>query len=513
MALLLLAVSLAACSGGGDGGTLPLPPPQPPAASALAAVGATDRAGTVDEEVTELVVRVVDRDGRGVASARVTFATANAGQFSAASTVTDAQGDARTRWRLGTTAGMQTASATSGTLAPVSFAASAAPAPANRLGLRTQPGGARVGESLDAAPIVEVRDRFGNLVTSSVTVTAMVQSGPGTVEGTTTATAQGGVATFPSLAFRGPIGDRTLRFEAASLTPVVSSPVLLRPAARTTVNRTDDLSGPQVKVVYVLPSDGADRGLDTLPSLSYSVAVWQRWLAQKLGGRTIRVDTWNGALDISVFRLSRTDAEVRALGAFAVSEIETQLVAAGLVRPDRIYAIYYDGGNTVACGTAPWPGRVAALYLLARPGAARCDLQTLATSATASPWYWEFGMLHELLHALGIVSSRAPNHTSSSPAHVPEPLDLMYAGSAPWGIGPEMSIDVGGDDYEGRNVPAGLPTLSTSPYLAGGLTLLAAGARLPAEGSESVLLRTQRSATPSAAYLPLHAPFSMPDRR
>ena len=122
-------------------------------------------------------------------------------------------------------------------------------------------------------------------------------------------------------------------------------------------------------------------------------------------------------------------------------------------------------------------------------------------------------MLHELLHALGIVSSRAPNHTSSSPAHVPEPLDLMYAGSAPWGIGPEMSIDVGGDDYEGRNVPAGLPTLSTSPYLAGGLTLLAAGARLPAEGSESVLLRTQRSATPSAAYLPLHAPFSMPDRR
>jgi len=514
MSRLLLTLSLAACSGGsGDGSTTPFPQPQLPAASAIAAVGATDRAGTVDAEVPELVVRVVDGNGRGVANARVSFASADAGRFSAASIVTDAQGDARTRWRLGTTAGTQAATATSGMLAPVTFTATAAPAVADRLALRTQPGGSRVGESLDGAAVVEVRDRFGNRVTSSVTVTALKQSGPGTVAGTTTASAVGGIATFPALSLRGPIGERILRFEAASLAPVLSSPVLLRPAARTTADRTDDQSGPQVKVLYVLPRDGPDRGLDTLPSLSYSVAVWQRWLAEKLGGRTIRVDTWNGALDIAVFRLSSTDADVQARGAFAVREIETQLEAAGLMRPDRIYAIYYDGGNTAACGHAAWPGRVAALYLLARPGAARCDLQTLATSASASPWYWEFGMLHEMLHALGIVSSRAPNHTSSSPAHVPEPLDLMYTGTAPWGIGPDMRIDIGGDDYEGRNVAAGLPTLSTSLYVAAGLPLLAAGARPPVEGTGPVSLRSQRGATPSAAYLPLHPPFSMPDRR
>jgi hypothetical protein len=72
-------------------------------------------------------------------------------------------------------------------------------------------------------------------------------------------------------------------------------------------------------------------------------------------------------------------------------------------------------------------------------------------------------MLHDLLHALGIVAPNAPNHVLAG--HVPEPHDLMYAGSAPWQLGAMTVVDVGGDDYFGPNVPAGVNSLSGSAFL------------------------------------------------
>ena len=87
------------------------------------------------------------------------------------------------------------------------------------------------------------------------------------------------------------------------------------------------------------------------------------------------------------------------------------------------------------------------------------------SSATAFPGYWEFAMLHDLVHTLGVVARNAPHHTAGFPAHVPEPNDLMYSGSAPWVIDQTTVIDVGGDDYFGASVPAGVTRLENSPYL------------------------------------------------
>src|SRR5215216_1343977 len=76
-------------------------------------------------------------------------------------------------------------------------------------------------------------------------------------------------------------------------------------AARSTADRTDDLAGYQIHVMYVLPSDGIDYNLDTNGSIASSVAATQKWFVAQTGGtRRLRFDTSSGELDISFFRLA-----------------------------------------------------------------------------------------------------------------------------------------------------------------------------------------------------------------
>ena len=66
----------------------------------------------------------------------------------------------------------------------------------------------------------------------------------------------------------------------------------------------DDISGRQVHVLYVVASNGVDRQFDTNGVISRSVASWQTWLRGQTGGRGIRLDTYQGELDITFMRLT-----------------------------------------------------------------------------------------------------------------------------------------------------------------------------------------------------------------
>jgi hypothetical protein len=104
------------------------------------------------------------------------------------------------------------------------------------------------------------------------------------------------------------------------------------------------------------------------------------------------------------------------------------------------------------------------MFLKGTPPGVSCA-RPFVTSQSEFPGYWEFAMLHDLIHTLGVVATNAPHHTAGFPAHVPEPNDLMYSGSAPWVIDQTTVVDVGGDDYFGASVPAGVTKLSDSAYL------------------------------------------------
>ena len=277
-------------------------------------------------------------------------------------------------------------------------------------------------------------------------------------------------------------------------------------------DRSDDITGAQIRIMYVVPSDGIDRALDSDGTLARSVASLHTWFQQRSGGYTLRFDRHDGVLDVGFFRLPSTNAQVAQSGAFVVTEIERMLRDAGKIAADKIYIVYYDGSSTYACGGAAWPpnvpGQVAAMYLKGAPSGGSCG-SAFVPSPTSPPEYWEFAALHDLLHTFGIVSTEAPNHTDQYPAHVPEPLDLMYTGTAPWGIGPNMTLDIGDDDYFGANVAASLPALDRTPYVAAPVAAAVAPLSLlaPMTPEHAAILREK------FARLPMHPPYPRIDRR
>ncbi len=457
----------AGCGGEGSGGG-PVAPSRPPAQ--VAALSAVDSTAPV-ASVVAARVRVTAADGSPVRGAAVAFAVAaGGGSVGSASVTTDASGEAAVDWTLGRRAGENRLLATVAGLAAVPFRATGTPGPAAALAVRVQPQGARVGVPFGVQPVVEVRDAHGNPVDSGVQVAAAAADG--VLAGTRTQPAAGGAATFTDLALGGAVGTHTLTFTAPGLAPASAS-VLVLPPPRAEADRPDDAAGAQVHVVYVVPSDGADRELDTGVGIAYSVASFQNWLRTRTGGRALRMDTYQGALDVGFFRLDRTDAEVKAMGAFVRNEIERQLARAGRITASKLYLVYYDGGSSYACGGASWPphvaGRLAAMYLRGTPGGGPvergCGGAPLASSPTAFPGYWEFAALHDVVHTMGIVSRQSPHHTAGYPGHVPEPADLMYSGPEGWELGASTTIDVGGDDYAGPGLPSTLPNLLDSPYL------------------------------------------------
>jgi hypothetical protein len=126
---------------------------------------------------------------------------------------------------IGFTSGSLT-SATSGTIA-------VSPAAASRLTILTQPSAnATAGVVFAQQPKVRLEDAFGNLIASdnSTTVTASRTSGTSILQGTTTATASGGVASFNNLSYL--VAEAmTIGFSSGSLSNATSSTVTVSAGA------------------------------------------------------------------------------------------------------------------------------------------------------------------------------------------------------------------------------------------------------------------------------------------
>ena len=234
---------------------------------------------------------------------------------------------------------------------------------------------------------------------------------------------------------------------------------------RSTRDRPDDTGLPQIHVMYVLAADGIDESLDTNGGIATAVESISHWLRNQTGGLNLRWDTYEGQLDISFHRLSVDEDSITAEGAFVRDRIENELLSAGVITLDKLYAVFYGGGSTWSCGGGAWPpkleGVVAAMYLKGTPpNAPACSSNTLGASPT-DPGFFEVGMLHEIIHTIGLAAECAPNphlagHVSDSSN------DLMWAGNEPWELPPRM--DIGNDDYFQHN-NAGCLDLANSGFI------------------------------------------------
>jgi hypothetical protein len=231
---------------------------------------------------------------------------------------------------------------------------------------------------------------------------------------------------------------------------------------RSTADRADDVTGPQIHALYVLPSDGIDRALDTNGTIAASTQNWQTWLRGQTFNNGLRLDTAGGELDVTFVRLGKTDAQLAGRGLFLRDAIEDELRAKGLLRAKKVYATYYDGSSAAACGGGAWPpklpGSVAAIYLRATygPGATCYEPER----SRAGLQIMDFAILHEVMHTIGYVPACAPGETRAG--HVSDsPRDLMYAGDEPWR---PAVLDVGNDDYFHAHI-LGCREFAEDPYL------------------------------------------------
>ena len=148
--------------------------------------------------------------------------------------------------------GSYTLSADDGTLTPTGASNSftISPSTASRLVIHTQPSAtATAGQSFGSQVVVYEEDQFGSLETrdNSTVVTATLASGTGPLQGTTTATVSGGVATFTNLADN-KAETIALKFTSGSLINATSNNIVVSPATASQL------------VIHTLPSSTATAG-------------------------------------------------------------------------------------------------------------------------------------------------------------------------------------------------------------------------------------------------------------
>ena len=245
------------------------------------------------------------------------------------------------------------------------------------------------------------------------------------------------------------------------------------------------VNGPRIQLIYMYVEGQPDRTAQVVPRIVNDIVPRMESVfreTSKLQGReigmrlhmpdcqlsvdTVMIDADNGAPD------NPNDMSAR---------ITNHLEAAGYTTTDRKYVLWFDGGNSGACGIAP------ALTPLIEQGynptpatASNIGWQNGVIPETAIIFRWGFPVLgdapgnqndcwgnggtgarteiHELIHLIGGVNLSAPN--SNGFGHCVDDHDLMYYGEQ--GVltqqrcaTPVEQLDCGADDYFNARPQAG----------------------------------------------------------
>lgn len=260
---------------------------------------------------------------------------------------------------------------------------------------------------------------------------------------------------------------------------------------RSDQDRPDEREGQLLHVVYLLPADASDDGLDELGILEDSLRSQNAWFEEQSGGLRWRLDTftflWEDpaapeddpveveAVDVTFIRSELSGEQLN--DAF---EVEEELTGRGLAEEDKRYLSYVASDGDGFCGdsiislnppTDPPDGKYAQVYLDSVPG---CRARDFAPDAR-SPSFSEAIAQHEVIHNEGLVWPSAPHHCWGFNFHVctvplvltgldPELVDVMFPS-----VGPPLAdrvLDRGRDDYFGHPFPWG--DLDESVYLESG---------------------------------------------
>ncbi|MEP7228181.1 MAG: galactose oxidase-like domain-containing protein [Gemmatimonadales bacterium] len=167
---------------------------------------------------TKLAVKVTDASANPIEGLSVSWSvTAGNGSVDPSNSRSNAEGVAVSVWTLGQDLGPAKVKASVPSLSPVVFEATGLTPQPSSIKVTTQPSTTVVsGQWFPVQPVIEVRDGGGELM-EGVPVTATIESGGGTLEGTTQVPSQSGAARFTNLAIVGSPGSRKIRFLAGGV--------------------------------------------------------------------------------------------------------------------------------------------------------------------------------------------------------------------------------------------------------------------------------------------------------
>lgn len=186
-----------------------------------------------------------------------------------------------------------------------------------------------------------------------------------------------------------------------------------------TPDMPDDFEGPQIHVIYAIPSDRPDATAEFIGQLRNEIDVSQQWVQAEVG-RLLKFDTFQGEPDITIVRLTRTEQEIYDLGASeGYVSLESELKFRDEYDPDKLYAVFFDGGfNDFKCGGLGAGGAIA-LTILGGSNLCGTELSPRANgSGQLHPLSYAATMMHEVIHTLGFVPTCAPDHNDNSPGHL-----------------------------------------------------------------------------------------------
>ena len=328
----------------------PAPPPAPvtppPAAPAITVVSGGGQSGVAGSALPlPLVVKVTGSGGAPASGVAVTFAATPGGTVGSPAATTNAQGEAQTTFKLGTTAGTNTVTArTPSVSTPATFTEAGVAGPATKVSAASTSVSGTIGSTTPL--VVTVADANGNPV-ATVAVTFTITLGGGALStGTATTNAQGQaqtVFTFPAatgttnvtarasgvsgtVAFTATATDLPASIAFIALAPAAPTGAILIPAVQVQV--LNSLGNPVSAVVTITIASGSGtlsggsgtsttNGVATFPNLSIDTAGTFTLMAQGGGlsvtspsvtiGAIPAIDG-RGHMDDSTFNFTRGDA-------------------------------------------------------------------------------------------------------------------------------------------------------------------------------------------------------------
>lgn len=212
--------------------------------------------------------------------------------------------------------------------------------------------------------------------------------------------------------------------------------------------------GHVIRVLYAVPSDGADRAAEVAQRIASEIDEIDAWWRREDSSRTPRFDRYadpcGTQLDLGLLPLARVGSGTTDNGQLfdAIADEIENLPQASYTK----YLVYYDGPVAERiCGTGGGfqdGVGLAVVFLNTCTG--------LGSTAHVA--------VHELLHTFGLARSIAPPHACpSDPGHVCDSTgDVLYTYAQPVALS-SFVLDVGRDDYYLHG--GGRWDLATSPWL------------------------------------------------